>query len=220
MASWYGHPYHGRRTSNGEVYDMDQLTAAHLSLPFDTWVRVTNSANGRFVDLRINDRGPFVKERIIDLSREGARRIGMIGPGTARVRVEVVGLPGKPYPASKRDALAAKPASAPEDEGLGPADLGSVPQSEASCPSGPYYAIQVGSFQELENAQRVRSRMSELYGPARLIAVTTGQGTLYRVFVGMFGDTASAAQMLERIARDRLEGFVARVDSRADWQCL
>lgn len=90
VASWYGHPYHGRRTSNGEVYDMNKMTAAHLALPFDTWLLVTNLGNKRSTEVRINDRGPFVKGRIIDLSRAAAEAIAMIGPGTARVRLKVV----------------------------------------------------------------------------------------------------------------------------------
>ena len=89
IASWYGVPYHGRRTSNGETYDMDKLTAAHKTLAFDTWVEVTNLDNGKKITVRINDRGPFVRGRIIDLSRAAARRIEMIGPGTARVRLKV-----------------------------------------------------------------------------------------------------------------------------------
>jgi rare lipoprotein A len=91
LASWYGHPYHGRATSSGEIYDMEKLTAAHRTLPFGTMVRVKNLDNGKSVDVRINDRGPFVKGRIIDLSRAAARKIAMLGPGTARVRIQVVG---------------------------------------------------------------------------------------------------------------------------------
>ncbi|WP_372638738.1 septal ring lytic transglycosylase RlpA family protein, partial [Fodinibius sp.] len=85
MASWYGPKFHGRLTANGEQYDMDQLTAAHRTLPFDSIVRVRNLANGESVMVRINDRGPFAKNRIIDLSRKAAREIEMIGPGTAEV---------------------------------------------------------------------------------------------------------------------------------------
>ena len=91
-ASWYGPGFHGKRTANGERYDMDSLTAAHRTLPFGSLVEVTNLENGRKVVVRINDRGPFAKGRIIDLSREGARRIDMIGPGTALVELRVVGL--------------------------------------------------------------------------------------------------------------------------------
>lgn len=95
IASWYGHPYHGRRAANGEVYDMEKFTAAHRTLPFDTWVRVRNLANGKTVEVRITDRGPFVRGRIIDLSRAAARQIDMIGPGTARVRLEVIRPPAR-----------------------------------------------------------------------------------------------------------------------------
>jgi rare lipoprotein A len=93
IASWYGHPYHGRRASNGEIYDMEKLTAAHRTLPFETTVLVRNLDNGRTVEVRITDRGPFVDGRIIDLSRAAARDIAMLGPGTAKVRVRVVKLP-------------------------------------------------------------------------------------------------------------------------------
>lgn len=89
-ASWYGRPYHGRRTANGEVYDMEAATAAHRTLPFDTWVQVRNLVNGRVTTVRINDRGPFVKDRIIDLSRKAAEEIDMLRSGTARVRIAVV----------------------------------------------------------------------------------------------------------------------------------
>jgi rare lipoprotein A len=93
IASWYGNPYHGRRSANGEIYDMEKLTAAHRTLPFDCWVEVTNLNNGRKVQVRITDRGPFVEGRIIDLSRAAARQIEMIGPGIVKVRMEVIAAP-------------------------------------------------------------------------------------------------------------------------------
>jgi len=93
LASWYGHPYHGRAAANGEIYDMEKLTAAHRTLPFGTYVRVTNLDNGKTVEVRIIDRGPFVDGRIIDLSHAAARQIDMIGPGIARVRVDVLSQP-------------------------------------------------------------------------------------------------------------------------------
>lgn len=89
-ASYYGPKFHGRKTSSGEVFDMYALTAAHNTLPFGTLVEVTNLENDLSVVVRINDRGPFMKNRIIDLSYEAARRIGMVGPGTAKVRLEIV----------------------------------------------------------------------------------------------------------------------------------
>jgi rare lipoprotein A len=90
-ASWYGEPFHGRRASNGEIYDMYKLTAAHRTLPFETMVRVTNLNNGKYTVVRVTDRGPFVENRIIDLSLAAAREIELVGPGVAPVRLEVLG---------------------------------------------------------------------------------------------------------------------------------
>lgn len=91
-ASWYGPEFHGRRTSSGEIYDMHQLTAAHRELPLGTWVMVTNLDNGRSVEVRVNDRGPFVPDRILDVSYAAGRLLGMIGPGVIPVRVVVTRL--------------------------------------------------------------------------------------------------------------------------------
>ncbi len=99
IASWYGIPYDGRRAASGEIYDMQQLTAAHRTLPFQTWVNVTNLANGKQVDVRIIDRGPFVDGRIIDLSLAAAREIDMVRSGTARVRIKVIEPPALAPPA-------------------------------------------------------------------------------------------------------------------------
>lgn len=93
LASWYGHPFHGRASSSGEIYDMEQMTAAHRTLAFGTVVRVHDLDNEKSVDVRINDRGPFVDGRIIDLSHAAARAIQMVGPGTARVRLEILSAP-------------------------------------------------------------------------------------------------------------------------------
>jgi len=98
LASWYGHPYHGRASASGEIYDMEQMTAAHRTLPFGTQVRVHDLDNQKSVDVRINDRGPFVDGRVIDLSHAAARVIEMIGPGTARVSLEILSAPA-PAPA-------------------------------------------------------------------------------------------------------------------------
>lgn len=92
-ASWYGEPYHGRRAASGEVFDMEQLTAAHRTLPFQTWVQVTNLDNGKQVDVRITDRGPFVNGRIIDLSRAAAREIDLLRTGIAPVELRVIEAP-------------------------------------------------------------------------------------------------------------------------------
>ena len=98
LASWYGHPYHGRPAADGEIYDMEKMTAAHRTLPFNTWIRVQNLDNHRSADLRIIDRGPFVDGRILDVSHAAARELQFLGPGTARVRFEVIKLPATPEP--------------------------------------------------------------------------------------------------------------------------
>jgi len=90
LASWYGEPFHGRRTASGEIYDMDKISAAHKTLPLHTWVEVRNLDNRRSMTLRINDRGPFVYGRIIDLSRAAARNLGVYGPGVAKVYIRAV----------------------------------------------------------------------------------------------------------------------------------
>jgi hypothetical protein len=90
LASWYGEPFHGRKTASGEIYDMDKVSAAHKTLPLHTWVEVRNLDNKRSMTLRINDRGPFVSGRIIDLSRAAARELGVYGPGVAKVYLRAV----------------------------------------------------------------------------------------------------------------------------------
>ena len=99
IASWYGHPYHGRPAADGEIYDMEKMTAAHRTLPFNTWVRVTNLVNNKTVDVRIIDRGPFIDGRIIDLSHAAAKAIDLIGPGIAQVRVDIIAAPASTPPA-------------------------------------------------------------------------------------------------------------------------
>ena len=90
LASWYGEPFHGRRTASGEVYDMDRISAAHKTLPLQTWVEVKNLDNNRVMTLRINDRGPFVPGRVIDLSRAAARELGVYRPGLAKVHLKAI----------------------------------------------------------------------------------------------------------------------------------
>ena len=112
IASWYGEPHHGRRTASGDIFDQDALTAAHPSLPFGTLVRVTNMENGRTVDVRVNDRGPTVRGRILDLSRAAAKKLGAIGAGLVKIRMQI--LPPRSKSKSARAvAVPAPPASAP-----------------------------------------------------------------------------------------------------------
>ncbi|MCB1021036.1 MAG: septal ring lytic transglycosylase RlpA family protein [Acidobacteria bacterium] len=193
-ASWYGKPYHGRRTSNGEVYDMNGLTAAHLSLPFDTRVRVTNLANGRSVELRINDRGPFLRARVIDVSRKAAQQLDMMASGTARVRLEVIAAPGGPPPA--REVAV---------------------EAEAPCgKSQP--AVQVGSFRDAVNAARLLDELTGNYGPdARIVVAHTAAGPLHRVVVGA-PNAAAAGAVLAQLERDGRDGFLMHIEADAD--CL
>ena len=93
IASWYGIPYNGRRAADGEIYDMETLVAAHKLMPFNTWLRVTNLSNGKAVNVRIIDRGPFVEGRIIDLSKAAARQVDLLAAGITRVRLEVIAAP-------------------------------------------------------------------------------------------------------------------------------
>ena len=102
LASWYGHPYHGRKAADGEIYDMETLVAAHRTLPFQTWVRVRHVANGKTVDVRIIDRGPFVQGRIIDLSHAAAKEIELIGPGVGQVELAILSAPANPKPRCSR----------------------------------------------------------------------------------------------------------------------
>src|SRR6478609_7495128 len=113
VASWYGIPYHGRHSASGEIYDMEQLTAAHRDLPFQTWVEVTNLSNGKQVDVRINDRGPFAKSRILDLSQAAARDIDMLRAGTARVRLKVIAPPLATEPVPPSPSPAATSSASP-----------------------------------------------------------------------------------------------------------
>lgn len=100
-ASWYGKDFHGRKTANGERYDMYGMTAAHKNLPFGTILRVTNLTNGKAVVVRVNDRGPFVKGRVIDLTHSAASKLGMLGPGVVRVKIEAIGRSGERLTAKK-----------------------------------------------------------------------------------------------------------------------
>ena len=159
-ASWYGKAFHGRKTASGEPYDMYALTAAHKTLPMGTYVRVSNLSNGKTVDVRINDRGPFVRGRIIDLSYEAARQIGLVGRGTAPAKIVALG-------------------SLQETVVGGKVQRAIVP--------GNYYVgdftIQVGAFKYKENAVRLRDKLAQTYQNAHIVAYESDRGTFYRVRV-------------------------------------
>jgi rare lipoprotein A len=179
VASWYGSEFHGRKTSSGEIYDMHSLTAAHKTLPLGTYVRVHNLDNGKTLDVRINDRGPFVDGRIIDLSYAAATRLGVVGPGTAPVKIEALGTP----------AAAAGKAGAPPRY---------VPLDYYSG----NFTFQVGAFAERSNAQRLMTELDQRYRNAHMTAYFDGQRTFYRVRVGRSDNLEEATQYEQALKRD------------------
>ncbi len=153
MASWYGAPHHGRRTASGEVYDMHQLTAAHKTLPFGTRVLVTNRDTSQSAELRVNDRGPFVEGRILDVSYAAGRLLGAIGPGVIPVRVRVLSLPARssagagPYTVQIGSFTTRPPAEALRDAvGTGATIVESTVGSETR------YRVRIGSYADRSQA--------------------------------------------------------------------
>ena len=175
LASWYGRKFHGRRTSNGEIYDMYAMTAAHKTLPLGTWVRVRRLDTGKQIDVRVNDRGPFVRGRIIDLSYTAAKELEMIGPGTARV--EIVGL-------GKRTHTEAGDTYTPVDYFNGK------------------FTFQVGAFASIKNAERLRDKLSSQYANAHVVPYDRGDTVFYRVRVGRCTDLESASAFEIRLAKN------------------
>jgi rare lipoprotein A len=166
IASWYGPGFHGQPTASGAVYDQNQLTAAHQTLPLGTRVLVTNLTNGRAVEVRINDRGPFAKGRIVDLSHAAADALDMIAPGTAPVRLEVI----------------------------------EARYNIESIRSSLDYTLQLGSFSQWENAQRLRQRLQESHVDVAVKPVQSGGLTYYRVQLGSFSDRSAAEQRAREVA--------------------
>ena len=146
IASWYGHPYHGRRAASGEIYNMYDMTAAHRTLPFGTQVRVHDLENGRDVTVRINDRGPFVEGRIIDLSYAAAQAMGMAGAGVARVRLEILGVGSTEEPAVFAVQVGAfrDPANAERLKALIEASYGPVVIQSFDRGDGLFHRVRVG----------------------------------------------------------------------------
>ncbi|MEM7082575.1 MAG: septal ring lytic transglycosylase RlpA family protein [Pseudomonadota bacterium] len=136
IASWYGPKFHGRKTANGETYDMHGMSAAHKSLPLDTWVRVTNLDNQKQLTLRINDRGPFVDDRIIDLSFAAAKALDVVAPGTAPVRVEAISATARLAPREVVTATIERPAVIESRPSLEPAPVFSEEPAADAAPTG------------------------------------------------------------------------------------
>ncbi|MCK5379213.1 MAG: septal ring lytic transglycosylase RlpA family protein [Acidobacteria bacterium] len=170
-ASWYGKPYHGRRTASGEIYDMHEMTAAHRSLPFGTEVRVRRRDTGAEVEVRITDRGPFIKGRIIDLSFAAAKVIGLDIDGVAPVKIKVLGKSQKP----RSDATEGPPPSSDGDH----------------CSW-----VQVGAFSSSDNAKRAVERLKDAGEKALAME---GPNGLERVRVGPFQSGKEAAKALRSL---------------------
>lgn len=177
IASWYGSKFHGRRTSSGEPYDMYRMTAAHRTLPLPTYARVTRLDDGRSVIVRINDRGPFHDDRLIDLSYAAATRLGVVETGTAPVRVEVL-----------------EPGESATDDTDGRAVKGPV--------AGPAF-IQVGAFAHFANAQEMRARVhgADIRGVRVERGKTAAGERVYRVRIGPLEDHAEREAVLGKLDR-------------------
>ncbi len=182
VASWYGIKFHGRKTSSGEIYNMHDMTAAHKTLPLPVYVHVKNLDNGRSTVVRVNDRGPFVHGRIIDLSYAAAKKLGVKGPGTAKVEISVV-KQGQSRPTSV---------------------VRTIPLTEDLEKDVPLY-IQMGSFASEANASNL---MQDLHAAnessARISQLQTNDGLYYRVRVGPLFDIDEANAIVKRL---RGKGF-------------
>ena len=164
LASWYGPDFHGKKTANGEIYNMDDLTAAHKTLPFNTVVRVENLDNGRSVVVRINDRGPYVGDRVIDLSRKAAQEIQMIGPGTARVRLTLLEKGDAPvHPSTIRHELFTVQIGSFESRKEARQKASTVRGAtvEQRVANGKtVYRVYYGAYKSREKAERMQKRLS------------------------------------------------------------
>jgi rare lipoprotein A len=178
IASWYGEKFHGRRTSSGETYDMHLMTAAHKSLPLPSYVEVLNLENDRRVVVRVNDRGPFHDNRIIDLSYSAARKLDIVRAGTGLVQIRAI---------------------SPGDESARAAHATPVLRQVASHPAPRLY-LQAGAFSEQANAQRLLTRLASLDGAVvRLHEAVLDGRRLFRVRLGPLADVAQADRLAAQI---------------------
>ncbi len=182
IASWYGSKFHGRRTSSGETYDMYAMTAAHKTLPLPTYVQVTNLSNGRHVVLKVNDRGPFHANRIIDLSYVAAAKLGVLKRGTAMVEVRAIGSDGTPSTVSVTKTPA-------PDTTIG-------------------LFVQAGAFVEAGNAKRLRDRLRSLTAYTVWIdQVEQGENALYRVRLGPVEGVVQADRLIANLSGLGISGI-------------
>ncbi|WP_241131048.1 septal ring lytic transglycosylase RlpA family protein [Achromobacter xylosoxidans] len=213
IASWYGKKFHGNSTSIGEPYDMYAMTAAHTTLPIPSYARVTSLVNGKTIVVRVNDRGPFHSDRIMDLSYVAAYKLGIIGPGSGQVVVESIGQDeirrlasqGTPAPmpasATGSTPVATPVAAAPLAQQPAPAP-GSAPVRPMGAAGSVY--LQVGAFSQPANAQSLVSRINTQLGAEGAPAAAVEQANnLYRVKIGPYPDRQSALNAVQLVS-DRL----------------
>jgi len=208
IASWYGRRYHGKQTSSGEIYDMYGMTAAHTTLPLPSYVRVTNVANGRSVVVRVNDRGPFIDSRLIDLSYTAAHKLGVLAGGSALVDIETI-IPGAPAPvaapplASAPPPVSVTPPASPVPPVITtppPSDVLPERQIPVATEGGGIY-LQLAAFSARDNADAYAGRLrAEQPWLAPQLQVYTSEG-LFRIHAGPFANQNDARQAADRISQ-------------------
>ena len=192
IASWYGRKFHGQKTSNGETYDMYAMSAAHPTLPLPSYARVTNVATGKSVVVRVNDRGPFLHDRIIDLSYAAANRIGIAAKGSGEVEVEAI-IPGE-------GGTLAAAAPLPPVAVTTPLQAAEAPQAAPiSIDSAGGFAVQLGAFQNFNNAQAFLAHVQAQLATAQVEPRVRQANGLYRVYVGPFPDRDEARRVADRL---------------------
>jgi len=186
LASWYGTKFHGKRTSSGEPYDLYGMTAAHKTLPLPTYVEVTNLDNGRSVIVKVNDRGPFHEDRLIDLSYTAAVKLGIVGHGTGKVEVRAIDTETSAHATDSTPATTA--VAAP------------VTPQQTGDPDAAVYYLQVGAFSSRENAAGLQQKIqSQNMGASRIVEGPGDSGTLYKVQVGPLSSHAEADQVTQTL---------------------
>ncbi len=185
IASWYGPDFHGKKTSNGEIYNMHNLTAAHKTLPMNTMVKVTHVNNGKTVIVRINDRGPFVAGRVIDLSKAAATSINMIGTGTAPVKLEVVGFNGNINDKTIASESLAYKNQSPKAQGSLYGGSRGVAQDSVI---GGEFMVQIGAFKNISGANIYKKQYAGASANYQTIVKSfeLDEGKIYRVFLTGF----------------------------------
>jgi rare lipoprotein A len=203
-ASWYGKYFHGRPTASGEIYDMYQPTAAHLTAPLGTYALVTNLENGQSVRVRINDRGPYKRPRILDLSYEAARQIDMVHPGLGRVQIEFLAEPALVVQPTAEPALVVQPTVTSGDTSPDQRNAVQVLETPGTQP----FAVQVGAYQDQNNAMRAQKTLTSVYPHVWISMAPEGTQPLHRVRLGPFNNRDEAEQVVHAI---RARGYTALV---------